>query len=115
MTTDTRYNGWTNYETWAVKLWIDNDHGSYDFWNEQADEVIEECGDKFPNAFADEQANRRIMLASRLKEHHEEGAEQFMANQASVFADLMNSALGSVNWHEIAESLLEHAEERKAA
>jgi hypothetical protein len=25
---DARYNGWTNYETWAVKLWIDNDEAT---------------------------------------------------------------------------------------
>jgi len=23
------YNGWTNYQTWAVKLWMDNDEGAY--------------------------------------------------------------------------------------
>ena len=23
------YNGWTNYETWNVALWMDNDEGSY--------------------------------------------------------------------------------------
>ena len=22
---DKKYNGWTNYETWLVNLWIDND------------------------------------------------------------------------------------------
>lgn len=25
----TRYNGWTNWETWNVALWIDNDYGTY--------------------------------------------------------------------------------------
>jgi len=28
--TDTRYNGWTNYETWNVALWIGNDEALYD-------------------------------------------------------------------------------------
>lgn len=28
--TDTEYNGWTNYETWNVALWIQNDEGLYD-------------------------------------------------------------------------------------
>ena len=26
---DKRYNGWTNYETWLVALWADNDEPSY--------------------------------------------------------------------------------------
>ncbi|NER31140.1 MAG: hypothetical protein F6J89_26845 [Symploca sp. SIO1C4] len=34
VTKDQTYNGWTNYETWAVALWIDNDYGSHQYRKE---------------------------------------------------------------------------------
>ena len=30
METDTTYNGWKNYETWNVVLWMNNDEFLYD-------------------------------------------------------------------------------------
>jgi hypothetical protein len=35
--TDTEYNGWTNYETWNVALWINNNQGLY--------HLAQQCGD----------------------------------------------------------------------
>ena len=54
---------------------------------------------------------RRIVheLAEALKAEHEEQAEHLIGNQASFFADILNSALADVNWYEIAESLIEEA------
>ena len=35
--TDTTYNGWTNYETWNVALWISNEEGLYHLARESKD------------------------------------------------------------------------------
>ena len=34
--TDKEYNGWTNYETWNVALWIDNERGTQNDRRERA-------------------------------------------------------------------------------
>ena len=33
----TEYNGWENYETWNVALWIQNDEGLYNIAREAGD------------------------------------------------------------------------------
>ncbi len=33
----TEYNGWENYETWNVALWINNDEGLYNIAREAGD------------------------------------------------------------------------------
>lgn len=39
---DKRYNGWVNYETWLVNLWIDNDQGEHEYWQEQTEAEIKD-------------------------------------------------------------------------
>lgn len=85
------YNGYTNYPTWNVKLWIDNEEGSYNYWHDAAREA-EDASD----------------LARRLQEEHEEAAPDL---GASTFSDMLGYAMGLVNWYEIAEMLIEDVKE----
>jgi hypothetical protein len=100
---DTTYNGWTNYETWVVKLWLDNDQGSSEWMEETARECLQEAID---NDESDIQAAARGSLADRLESYHDEMQELCETQVAGVFADLLNSALGRVEWREIAENIL---------
>lgn len=103
-----KYNGWANYETWCVNLWLTNDEKSYNQVHSMARECWLQSSDKNPNEFTDREGNARIMLGEAL-EHlvSEEQAQDWMSDQASLFADILNHALGRVEWFEIANSLLE--------
>jgi|694.fasta_scaffold09120_23 hypothetical protein len=105
------YNGWTNYETWVVNLWMDNQEGTYDYWREVAEDVY--------NNEAEEQKHFTKMedavgiLADRLKNDHEDKKDDILESvelTSSVWADLLGAALSEVNWREIAEHLLENVE-----
>ncbi len=90
----TKYNGWTNKTTWLVKLWIDNEQSSQDYWLERASNVdgqIYTLESELMDYFQDE------MLPKGLEN--------------GLYSDLLMSALAEVNWAEIARSLIEDAVE----
>ena len=92
MTTSQKYNGWTNYQTWAVKLWLDNDEGSYDL----QDTLLNE-------AALSHDARLRLadLLADYVDEHNP------LADTATMYADLMRYAINNeVNWREIADHII---------
>ena len=99
-----KYNGWTNYETWNVNLWIDNEEGSYSYWREAA----QECYD---NAEADGSFTREeqatLDLSHRLKDEFDEAMPEL---GASCWSDLLRGALSEVNWYEIAEHMIENVD-----
>lgn len=92
------YNGWSNYETWAVNLWLSNDEGSYRHWTDRTRELVAECGG------GDTDRSALARLARELKDAvHEECA----IPKANLAADLMSAALGEVDWREIARSWID--------
>ena len=104
----TGYNGWTNYETWCFNLWIDNNQGSQEYWQEQAIEA-------YDNADADhfsKEANASFILRESLKDTFENDAPDL---GACVWSDLLNAALSEVNWQEIAEAMIENVANEVAA
>ncbi len=36
------YNGWTNYETWNVALWIDKEEGTHNLRHQWVEECVEQ-------------------------------------------------------------------------
>jgi hypothetical protein len=103
---DSSYNGWSNYETWVVNLWLGNDEGSYNTCRSLAERCFEE-------AVADEVFSRKeracYQLANELKEMVEDGSP--LAGDASVYTDLLNAAMSEVNWKEIANGLLQEIDD----
>lgn len=92
------YNGWSNYETWVVNLWIDNEEGSYRYWTDIAFDI---SSPDSPEYIADPN-HRAYSLAQRLKDEHEDA----MPELQGVWADLLNAAFQETDWHEIAANLL---------
>jgi hypothetical protein len=83
-----KYNGYTNYETWCLALWLDNEQGQYQMWQERSKvlEVYE--------------------LGQELKAYYQDEINPLI-NNASFYSDLLNSALSEINWREVAEKLKE--------
>lgn len=102
MSENQRYNGWTNWATWNVKLWIDNDEGSHEYFAELV-----------RTEFKDDPGG----LASLLKLGHEDLSEAAAEKVGhGVMRDFISHSFDDVNWHEIAKALIEeHAEDEEVA
>jgi hypothetical protein len=108
MSDNKAYNGWSNYETWVVKLWMDNSEGDYNYWQEQTEETIKASFDAENDTWKDEAINN---LENQLSDFHDSAKDELLGAYAggacNVFHDLLNAAMSEVDWREIAESMIE--------
>ena len=96
-TTDTTYNGWTNYETWLVNLWLSNDEG---IWTMLV-ELASRTGSKTAFGFTSDRAS---VLADELPDFVNGYIYDDTIEPSGLPADLIGAALSRVNWGEMAES-----------
>jgi hypothetical protein len=89
--TKNKYNGWTNYETWSYKLWLDNDYNTYN--------SIIELAKEHENSYDLSCALSDLAITNAPEIH------------SGFYSDVMYSSIKEVNFLEIAESYLEEVRE----
>jgi hypothetical protein len=80
------YEGWSNYPTWATKLWLDNDEGLY--------RDMVELSRSTPDVYD---------LANAVHDY----VEELLPDLSGLAADLLRSAFEDISFREIAEALHE--------
>lgn len=104
--TDTKYNGWTNWETWATNLHFDCSF----------EEDAQTCYDE---SEADETFSREEKAAFALAERIQETVTEFATSEGydkNLFVqEIINGFLSSVNWYEVAKGYIESVEKEEQA
>lgn len=90
-----KYNGWTNYATWRINLEIFDDTSLDDFGG------------------VDDKVDPELVCAYTLGEALKERAEYYieLSSDKGLARDYALAFLSDVNWHEIAEHMIENAKE----
>ena len=95
---DSKFNGWTNYETWNANLWIDND------W-----QLSERCAMIAADLFGSYEDVDTVaqLLAERISDMFYDTMPDL---PASFYSDVLNASMREVNWREIAKHYAEAEE-----
>lgn len=92
------YNGYANYETWLVSVWIDNEQHTIDGWLDVAKHHYDIAEDR---KYFTKKEEAVISFGEDMKEWYEDNMPD-SCDIGGLWADLIHAALGSVDWHELA-------------
>jgi len=108
----TKYNGWSNYETWNFKLWLDNDETVHNYIIDEIKKIkaigydaeAYEVSNFLRSYIDDNMPNLNVSTRSQSKYGS-------MCDKQGFYLDILNTALRCINTYEIAESYLEDLKE----
>ena len=108
----TKYNGWSNYETWNFKLWLDNDETVHNYIIDEIKKIkaigydaeAYEVSNFLRSYIDDNMPNLNVSTRSQSKYGS-------MCDQQGFYLDILNTALRCINTYEVAESYLEDLKE----
>jgi uncharacterized membrane protein YqiK len=110
----TKYNGWTNYETWNFKLWLDNDEDLHNYIIGEIKKIktigtshiheVSEASNFLRSYIEDNVPNLNVSTRSQ-------SVHGSMSDKNGFYDDILNAALRDINTYEIAESYLEDLKE----
>ena len=117
---DETHNGWKNYETWAVSMYLDGNYdgaGTYYAARETVRQILEDTEHPTSEYWTVEQS-KRFAVADALKELVEEYTIPHTIDDDHpdpqlhpLVSDLFGTALSSVDWHELADAWIENESE----
>jgi hypothetical protein len=107
MSDEQGYNGWKNYPTWNVNLWLSNDEKLYNATLELVRRERAMYAGPYFAGMDQGQGVARSQVADAIKTWVRDDLAPDLG--ASFAADLLGYALDSVDWFEIADAWLEDA------
>lgn len=100
---DDTYNGWKNYETWVVNLWLSNDGPLYRETLARTEAAMDAAeADQIEHLYWTEEQCLRFGVADALKAWVTDDLAPDLG--ASFASDLLAASLGEVDWSEIANA-----------
>jgi hypothetical protein len=98
----TKYNGWTNYETWCLNSWIDNDREWYRAVDDKATGLVNDALTK---------KQQIEILRSFIIDLVQDEEPKI---KVDFYSDILNASIREVNFWEISTNIINEARRDQA-